>query len=96
LLVDTEAGTVTGVIDWADAAITDPARDLAMIYRDLGPVVFDLTLEHYGGRFDGADRGRAAFYARCKLLEDAAHGFAVSDARRYAETALAHLDRTFA
>jgi aminoglycoside phosphotransferase (APT) family kinase protein len=96
LLVDVEAWTVTGVIDWADAAITDPARDLAMIYRDLGPDVFDLTLEHYGGRFDDADRGRAAFYARCKLLEDAAHGFAAPDARRYAETALAHLDRTFA
>ena len=96
LLVDVEAATVTGVIDWADAAITDPARDLAMIYRDLGPDVFDLTLKHYGGRFDNADRGRAAFYARCKLLEDAAHGFAAPGAGRYAEAALAHLDRTFA
>lgn len=100
LLVDAganaEAIAVTGVIDWADAAITDPARDLAMVYRDLGPDVFDLTLEHYGGRFDGADRGRATFYARCKLLEDAAYGFAVPSARRHAETALAHLDRTFA
>ena len=31
LLVDPEARTITGVIDWADAAIADPARDLAKL-----------------------------------------------------------------
>lgn len=96
LLVDPDTGALTGVIDWADAAVADPARDLAMAYRDLGPDVFDLTLNHYGCPFDDADRGRAAFYARCKLLEDAAYGFGGPDARPYAATALAHLDRTFA
>jgi aminoglycoside phosphotransferase (APT) family kinase protein len=96
VLADVGTGAVTGVIDWTDAAIADPTRDLALIYRDLGPKVFDLALAHYGGRFDDADRGRAAFYARCKLLEDVAYGLGTPGAARYAEAGLAHLARTFA
>lgn len=96
VLVDVEANAITGVIDWTDAAIADPLRDLALIYRDLGPEVFDLTLAHYGGRFDDADRERAVFYARCKLLEDIAYGVRTPGAGRYAEAGLAHLARTFA
>ena len=85
VLVDARANTVTGIIDWTDAAIADPAYDLALIYRDPGPEVFDLTLAHYdGGRFDAADRERAVFYARCSLLEDIAYGLSTPGARRYA------------
>jgi aminoglycoside phosphotransferase (APT) family kinase protein len=96
LLVDVGRGEITGIIDWTDAAVTDPARDLALIYRDLGPEVFERTLAHHGEPFDGADRERSAFYARCKLLEDVARGSSASGARRYAEAGLAHLDRVFA
>jgi aminoglycoside phosphotransferase (APT) family kinase protein len=96
ILVDVEENTVTGIIDWTDAAITDPARDLALIYRDLGPEVCKLALAHYEGAFDDADRDRAVFYARCKLLEDIAHGLGTPGVRRYAEVGLAHLDQTFA
>jgi len=95
VLVDAEASAVTGVIDWADAAITDPARDLALVYRDLGPGVFELVLAHYGEPFDDKDRERAVFYARCKLLEDVAYGLSSPGARRYAEAGLSHLARTF-
>jgi aminoglycoside phosphotransferase (APT) family kinase protein len=94
VLVDVEANAVTGVIDWTDAAIADPVRDLALIYRDLGPKVFDLTLAHCEGHLDDADRERAVFYARCKVLEDIAYGLRTG-ARRYAEVCLVHLDRTF-
>ncbi len=72
LLVDAGTNSITGVTDWTDAAITDPTYDLALIYRDLGPEVFDLTLDYYGRRFDAADRERTVFYARCSLLEDVA------------------------
>jgi aminoglycoside phosphotransferase (APT) family kinase protein len=95
VLVDAETNAVTGVIDWTDAAIADPARDLALVYRDLGLEVFEATLAHYGAHFDEAGRERAAFYARCKLLEDVAYGLATSGARRYAEAGLARLARTF-
>ena len=80
VLVDTETNTVTGVIDWTDAAIADPAYDLALIYRDLGAEVFGRTLDHYGCRFDAVDRERAAFYARCSLLEDLAYGLSTPGA----------------
>jgi aminoglycoside phosphotransferase (APT) family kinase protein len=96
VLVDVGASAITGIIDWTDAAISDPTRDLAPIYRDLGPEVFERTLAHYGGRFDDADCERAVFYARCKLLEDVAYGLSTPVARRYAEAGLARLDRTFA
>jgi aminoglycoside phosphotransferase (APT) family kinase protein len=95
VLVDVEASTVTGIIDWTDAAIADPAHDLARIYRDLGPDFFELTLAHYESGWDDADRERVVFYARCALLEDIAYGIH-SGARRYADAALAHLTRTFA
>ena len=94
MLVDVETNTVTGIIDWTDAAIADPARDLALIYRDLGPEVFELTLVHYEGYFDDADRERAVFYARCKLLEDIAYGVRTG-VHPYTKVGLTHLARTF-
>jgi aminoglycoside phosphotransferase (APT) family kinase protein len=94
ILVDQESSTITGVIDWTDAAVGDPAADLALICRDLGPDVFELTLAHYDGQWDAAARERARFYARCALLEDLAYGLRTG-ARPYARAALAHLPRTF-
>ncbi|WP_113702936.1 phosphotransferase family protein [Nonomuraea lactucae] len=95
LLADPGAGTITGVIDWTDAALTDPARDFARIYRDLGPEVFELTVSGYDGPLDDAGRARVRFHARCALVEDLAYGFGPGP-RRYADAALAHLDHTFA
>jgi len=96
VLMNAEANDITGIIDWTDAAIADPARDLALVFRDLGPGVFELTLAHYGGSLEDTDRERAVFYARCKLIKDIAYGMSNSGARHYAEAGLARLDRTFA
>lgn len=76
VLVDPATLVVTGVIDWADAAITDPACDLALIYRDLGPDALTSLLDHYDDCAEPADglRRRAEFYARCSVLEDMAYG----------------------
>jgi aminoglycoside phosphotransferase (APT) family kinase protein len=95
VLVDVRASKITGIIDWTDAAIADPVRDLALVYRDLGPEVFGLTVAYYEDPFDDAARERAVFYARCKLLEDVAHGLSTPGAHRYAEAGLARLDRLF-
>lgn len=76
VLVDPATGTVTGIIDWSDAAITDPACDFGLLYRDLGPDALDLALRGYeaGPREAGKIKARAGFYARCGLLEDMAYG----------------------
>lgn len=76
--------TVTGIIDWSDAALTDPARDYGKLYRDLGPIA--LPPEHL--------RDRAVFYARCGVLEDLAHGLSAGE-RRYTDKSLASLGWLF-
>lgn len=42
-------GTLMGVIDWSDAAITDPTLDFARLYRDFGPAFLADALNAYGG-----------------------------------------------
>ncbi|MET9246919.1 aminoglycoside phosphotransferase family protein [Nonomuraea sp. NPDC003709] len=94
LLADAATSTITGVIDWTDAALTDPAHDFALIYRDLGPEIFELTVSHYAFSLDEADRARVLFYARCALIEDLAYGLSTGP-HHYAEAALTHLAWTF-
>ena len=66
-------GRLTGVIDWSDAAVTDPALDFARPYRDFGPAFLDEVLRAYG-RDSSAFRRRITFFARCAALEDLAYG----------------------
>ena len=91
LLAD-DQHTVTGVIDWSDAARADVAVDLGRLGRDLGPAV----AVEIAARLDLDDEtiARAAFYARCTLIEDVHHGITTGD-RRYSDVALANLARTF-
>ncbi|WP_141580597.1 phosphotransferase family protein [Actinomadura sp. WMMA1423] len=75
VLIDPVKWAVTGVIDWSDAAITDPARDFGLLYRDLGSAALDRALDVYRHGADlGEIRVRAGFYARCGVLEDMAYG----------------------
>ena len=74
VLVAPATATITGVIDWSDAALTDPAYDFALLYRDLGPAALAAALTAYRAGDTAALRERAAFYARCSLLEDLAYG----------------------
>jgi aminoglycoside phosphotransferase (APT) family kinase protein len=78
VLVDPGTGSVQGVIDWSDAVLTDPAYDLGLLYRDLGPAALDAAMASYRpdshGRADPGLRERAVFYARASLLEDLRFG----------------------
>ena len=74
LVTDTD---VTGIIDWGDIALTDPAHDFGLLFRDLGPDVLDQTLAAYGaatGCMTGPLRQRAMFYGRCRIFENIAYG----------------------
>jgi aminoglycoside phosphotransferase (APT) family kinase protein len=76
VLVDPHHWTVTGVIDWSDAAIVDPAYDFGLLHRDLGATALRAALAAY--RIDLNDltalAERATFYARCSIFEDLAYG----------------------
>jgi aminoglycoside phosphotransferase (APT) family kinase protein len=68
-------GTLTGIIDWSDAAVTDPALDFARLYRDFGPAFLDELLQVYGP-LPGA-MPRIEFFARFAALEDLVYGRAM-------------------
>ncbi|WP_222430652.1 phosphotransferase [Nocardioides sp. J9] len=76
VLVDPASRRVTGVIDWSDAAVTDPSVDLARLLRDLGPDALDHAVRVY--RQHGGDPApllpRVGFYAVCGLVEDLTFG----------------------
>jgi aminoglycoside phosphotransferase (APT) family kinase protein len=66
-------GRLTGIIDWSDAAITDPALDFARLYRDFGPG-FRADLVRAYGPLPPPAMPRIEFFARCAALEDLAFG----------------------
>lgn len=72
ILVDTD-GTSTGLVDWADAALVDPACDFGRIYRDLGPPALNAALRQYEPD-DPRLTERAIYYARCMVFEDLGYG----------------------
>ncbi|MGI5240114.1 phosphotransferase [Dactylosporangium sp. CA-139066] len=84
-------GAVTGVIDWTDAAVTDPALDFARLYRDFGPEFLAAVLAEYG---EPPARDRIEFFARCAALEDLAYGRS-TDRFEYARAAERSLARLF-
>jgi phosphotransferase family enzyme len=85
------SGVLTGVLDWSDAAVTDPALDFARLLRDFGPEFLSSVLAAYElEQPDAATAERIEFFARCAALEDLA--FARSSGRtEYAAAANAAL-----
>jgi hypothetical protein len=94
VLVDPLTAAVTGVIDWSDAAIVDPAFDFGLIHRDLGPAALAAALAAYGAAPAGL-RVRAVFYARCTVFEDLAYGLETGR-ERYVAKSLVALEWLFA
>jgi aminoglycoside phosphotransferase (APT) family kinase protein len=90
VLVDPETLAVTGILDWTDAAMVDPAYDFGLLHRDLGPDAVTTALGAYSLSIVDSMPGlrdRALFYARCSALEDLAYGLD-SGEQRYATQSL--------
>ena len=96
VLVDPVAWTVTGIIDWSDAAIVDPAHDFGLVYRDLGPAAFRVAIGRCRADADdvAALSERAVFHARCSVFEDLAYGIATGQ-DRYVDKCLAAMEWLF-
>lgn len=96
VLIDPVAWTVTGIIDWSDAAIVDPAYDFGLLYRDLGPAAARVAIRSCRTNADdvAALRQRATFYARCSVLEDLAYGIGTGQ-ERYVDKSLAAMEWLF-
>ncbi len=89
-------GVLTGVIDWTDAARTDPSRDTGSLYRDLGSDTAFAVSEALGRPVTGAEARRIRFHARCRWLEDVAFGLGDPMARGvYLRNARRTFDHTF-
>jgi aminoglycoside 2''-phosphotransferase len=63
VLFDETAGQITGVIDWGDASLGDPAFDITGILADLGEGMAQAVLEGYRGPKGPGMIDRARFYA---------------------------------
>jgi len=89
VMVDPGDGRVTGIIDWGDALLGDPARDLATVLSDFGPEVLDRVLAGYDRpREEGLDE-RIRFVARRRMVEDLAWRVRTGDPDGYGRTAAA-------
>lgn len=66
-------GAPVGVIDWSDAALGDPARDLAGLVHWGGAPLLAAALDAYGS-VDADTIGRARWYATCRALADLTFG----------------------
>lgn len=74
VLVDDECRRVTGVIDWSDMAVSEPAADFAGVFHWGGDAFVDAVLASYRGRLDDHARTRARFMGVCRGVMDIAFG----------------------
>jgi aminoglycoside phosphotransferase (APT) family kinase protein len=87
VMVDPADGRVTGIIDWGDALLGDPARDLATVLTDFGPAVLDRVLAGYDRPREEGLHDRILFVARRRMVEDLAWRVRTGDAVGYERTA---------
>jgi len=92
ILCDPDSLTVTGVIDWGDATVGDPAIDFTGMLLDYGTTVMEQALQHYQAEIDDTLRGRAAFYAQLVPFYEVLYGLAIDDAE-YVDQGLERLHR---
>jgi aminoglycoside phosphotransferase (APT) family kinase protein len=80
VMVDPGTGRVTGIIDWGDAVLGDPALDLATVLTDFGPEVLHRVLAGYRHRRETGLTDRLTWVARRRMVEDLAWRVRTRDA----------------
>lgn len=75
VLIDAATRTVTGVIDWSEIALADPAMDFAGVFHWGGPAMVDRVLRLYtGGAATPGTLIRARYLAACRAVCDIRFG----------------------
>jgi aminoglycoside phosphotransferase (APT) family kinase protein len=70
VLLDPETHEVTGIIDWSEVAVSDPAIDFAGMFHWGGADFTRAVLAHYHGEADEGLMGRARFFAAARGVGD--------------------------
>jgi aminoglycoside phosphotransferase (APT) family kinase protein len=74
VLLDRDTQAITGVIDWSDAAISDPVVDFAGLCHWGGVPFARAVLEAYDGGLDASALPVARYLAACRGAMDVAFG----------------------
>jgi aminoglycoside phosphotransferase (APT) family kinase protein len=74
ILCDRLTGTLTGVIDWTEISIGDPALDLACAFHWAGEAGFDAVMSVYDRPVDADVLERVRVFAAARGLGDVAFG----------------------
>jgi aminoglycoside phosphotransferase (APT) family kinase protein len=70
ILVDSRLGRVSGIIDWGDTVIGDPAIDFACLYAWYGESWLENVLGHYTGKLDAEVISRSRYLATCMAIHN--------------------------
>ncbi len=70
ILIDTHSGVVSGIIDWGDTFLGDPAIDFACLYTWYGEGWLENILTHYTIKLDAEVISRARFLATCVAIHN--------------------------
>ena len=70
ILVDPRSGSVSGIIDWGDAAISDPAVDFAGLYTWYGEKWLEHVLAYYSRTPDTEIISRSRYLATCLAIHN--------------------------
>ena len=68
VLIDARTGSVSGIIDWGDAVVSDPAVDFACLFAWYGERWLGRVLDSYSGGPDSQLIVRARYLAACLAI----------------------------
>lgn len=74
ILYDSEKRQITGLLDWADSGIGDPAADFLELIYDFGKDFAGMVLEFYAFRDDADIMKRAETYMQIAGFQDLKYG----------------------
>jgi len=95
ILIDTSSGEVSGIIDWGDAVIADPAIDFASLYAWYGESWLEKVLEHYTGKLDAEVISRSRYLTACRAIHNITLGREMGHVQ-WVESGYATLEFVFA